>query len=158
MTIVRTHEIPAPERALSSLAVVDYADHFTLATEVKATAEQWARAMFGDTPSAGEILIWRVILGLRLRRGRSPDTVAGWRIGARGDDWIRLEAQSWFLSANLVVHAPVGRVSLWTFLRYGGPVGRYAWPPLSAVHRGLVPGVLRTAASSIQRRADDAQV
>jgi len=136
--------------ALSSLPTIDYADHFTLATDVSAEPEQWARAMFGNVPSPGEILIWRVILGLRLHHGRSPATVAGWRIGARGDDWIRLEAQSWFLSGNLVVQAPAGQVSLWTFLRYDGPVGRYAWPPLSAIHRGLVPGVLRQAAARLR--------
>ncbi|SNT16448.1 hypothetical protein SAMN05421812_103479 [Asanoa hainanensis] len=148
-----TVDIPAPDRARSSLAVIDYADHFALATEVSAGAERWARAMFGDVPTPAEILIWRVILGLRLRYGRSPSTIAGWRIGARGDDWIRLEADSWFLHANLVVCAAGGRVSLWTFLHYDGPVGRYAWPPLSAVHRGLVPGVLRKARARIQRRA-----
>ena len=148
---IRTHDIPAPDRALSSLPTIDYADHFTLATDAEATPEQWARAMFGNTPSPAEILIWRVILGLRLRRGHSPDTVAGWRIGARGADWIRLEAASWFLSGNLVVHAPMGQVSLWTFLRYDGPTGHYAWPPLAAIHRGLVPGVLRQAAARIRR-------
>ncbi|GIF64584.1 hypothetical protein Ais01nite_26190 [Asanoa ishikariensis] len=152
MTVVRTHDIPAPARALSSLDTIDYADHFTLATDAEATAEQWARAMFGNVPSPGEILIWRFILGLRLHQGRSPNTVAGWHIGARGDDWIRLEAQSWFLSGNLVVHAMAGRVSLWTFLHYDGPVGQHAWPPLSTIHRGLVPGVLRKAAARIRRR------
>jgi hypothetical protein len=142
-------DIPAPERALSSLPAIDYADQFTLHTDVEATPEQWARAMFGNVPSPGQILIWRVILGLRLHLGRSPATVAGWRIGARGDDWIRLEAESWFLSGNLVVHTPAGQVSLWTFLRYDGPAGRYAWPPLSTIHRGLVPGVLRRAAARL---------
>lgn len=147
---IRTHDIPAPDRALSSLPGIDYADLFTLATDVEATPEQWARAMFGNTPSPGEILIWRVILGLRLHHGRSPDTVAGWRIGGRGDDWIRLEAASWFLRGNLVVRATPGQVSLWTLLHYAGPVGRYAWPPLSTIHRGLVPGVLRQAAARIR--------
>lgn len=133
---------------------VDYADHFTLTTpaSAEATPEQWARAMFGNVPSPGEIFIWRVLLGLRLARGRSPDTVAGWRIGARGDDWIRLDAASWFLSATLTVRTGDGQVGLRTTLHYDRPIGRVVWPPLSAVHRRLVPGVLRTAAIKIQRR------
>jgi len=141
-------------RTVSSLPDIDYTDEFSLATDVQATPEQWARAMFGDVPSPGELLIWRGFLGLRLSRPRSPATVAGWRIGGRGEDWIRLEAASWFLSANLVVRTGGGRVSLVTFLHYARLAGRVVWPPLSAVHRLLVPGVLRAAAARCRQPPD----
>ncbi|MEU4836214.1 hypothetical protein [Streptosporangium sp. NPDC023615] len=147
--VVGTRDVPAPVRALGSLSRVDYADHFALSVDAEATPERWARAMFGDVPDAAESLIWRGFLGLRLARGRSPDTVAGWRIGGRGEDWIRLEAASWFLSCELLVRAAEGRVSLGTFLRYDRPVGRVVWPPLSSVHRRLAPGVLRGAAAEL---------
>ncbi|AWS43108.1 DUF2867 domain-containing protein [Streptosporangium sp. 'caverna'] len=146
---VGTRNIPESVRALSSLPDIDYADRFTLSTNADATPEQWARAMFGHVPTAAEQLIWRGLLGLRLSRGRSPDTVAGWRIGERGEDWIRLEAASWFLTGNLLVQATDGRVSLGTFLRYDRRLGHGVWPPLSAIHRRLVPGVLRDAAAKI---------
>jgi hypothetical protein len=149
---VGTHNVPASVRGLSSLEDIDYADQFTLATDVQATPEQWARAMFGDVPSAAERFIWRDLLGVRLRRGRSPATVAGWLIGGRGDDWIRLDAASWFLSGNLLVTTAGGRVSLATFLRYDRRLGRVVWPPLSGVHRRVVPGVLRAAAVRLARR------
>ncbi|MFE3198418.1 DUF2867 domain-containing protein [Embleya sp. NPDC059237] len=130
----------------------DYVDVFTLATDAAgdATPEQWARAMFGDVPDPGERLIWRGLLGLRLTRGRSSDTVAGWRVAERGEDWIRLETASPYLTANLVVRTSEGRVSLGTFLRYERTLGRLIWPPLSAVHRRLVPGVLRKAAARVR--------
>jgi len=144
---VGTHQVPASVRALSSLPDPDYADLFTLSTGIEAAPERWARAMFGDVPGPAELLIWRGLLGLRLARGRSPATVAGWQIGGRGEDWIRLEAASWFLTANLLVQAADGRVSLGTFLRYDRCVGRGVWPPLSAIHRRIVPGVLRDAAT-----------
>ncbi|MFD5203672.1 hypothetical protein ACFWM7_26795 [Streptomyces sp. NPDC058375] len=149
---VGVHAIPAATRALSSLSRIDYADVFTLSGDVgtNATAEQWARAMFGDVPSPTERLIWRGLLGLRLSRGRSPETVAGWRITGRGEDWIRLEAASWFLTNNLVVQAADGRVSLGTFLRYDRPPARAVWSPLSAVHRLLAPGLLRDAAAAVR--------
>lgn len=138
------------ERTLSSLPRVDYADRFTAATNgVDATPERWARAMFGNVPSAGERLIWRGFLGLRLVPGRSPSTVAGWRIDGRGDDWIRLATASWFLSANLVVRVADGHVVLATFLRYDRWPAAVVWTPLSAVHRLLVPGVLRKAAARL---------
>ena len=143
--------IPESVRTLSSVPEIDYADRFGLVTDVRASPEQWARAMFGDVPSPGEVFIWRGVLGLRLSRHPSPATVAGWRIGGRGTDWIRLEAASWFLGANLVVQATDGEVSLGTFVRYERRLGRYLWPPLSAVHRFLVPRVLRDAEARIRR-------
>ena len=147
---VGTRNIPESVRALSSLPDIDYADQFTISADADATPEQWARAMFGDVPSVAELLIWRGLLGLRLNRGRSPATVAGWQIGERGEDWIRLEAVSWFLTANLLVQTADGRVSLGTFLHYGRRLGHGVWPPLSAIHRRLVPGVLRDAAARIR--------
>jgi hypothetical protein len=147
---VGTHNIPESVRALSSLPDIDYADQFALSTDADATPEQWARAMFGNVPSVAELLIWRGLLGLRLSRGRSPATVGGWQIGGRGDDWIRLEAASWFLTGNLLVHTAAGRVSLATFLHYDRRLGRRVWPPLSAIHRRLVPGLLRDAAARIR--------
>ncbi|WP_100499961.1 DUF2867 domain-containing protein [Geodermatophilus chilensis] len=147
---VGTCEVPASVRALSSLPDIDYADRFVLATDAEATPEQWARAMFGDVPSSAEWVIWRGLLGLRLSRGRSPATVGGWRVGGRGEDWIRLEAASWFLSADMLVQTAEGRVSWTTCLHHDRRVGQVVWPPLSAVHRRLVPRVLRDAERRIR--------
>jgi hypothetical protein len=147
---VGTRNIPASVRSLSSVPDIDYADYFTLATDAVAAPERWARTMFGDVPNAAEQVIWRGFLGLRLSRGRSPATVAGWRIGGRGQDWIRLEAASWFLTGNLLIRAGDGRVSLGTFLRYDRSVAHAVWPPLSAVHRRLAPGLLRDAAAKVR--------
>ena len=127
---------------------VDYTDRFALSTQAQASPEQWARAMFGNVPNAGEIFIWRVILGLRLQRGESPSTVAGWQIAERGDDWIRLEAESWFMAANLVVRTSPD-VALTTTIHYKRAIGRLIWTPCSAVHRRLAPGVLRRAEARI---------
>lgn len=147
---VGTDDVPASVLALSSFPDIDYADLFTLTTDLRATPEEWARAMFGDVPDLAERFIWRVLLGMRLSGGRSPDSVAGWRIGDRDDDWIRLEAGSWFLTGNLVVRAAEGRVSLGTFVRYDRQVGRTVWLPLSAVHRRLAPRVLREAEARLR--------
>jgi hypothetical protein len=147
---VGTPNVPQSVRALRSMPDFDYIDHFTLATDADATPEQWARAMFGDVPSIAEQLIWRGLLQLRLSPDRSSATVAGWRIGGRGPDWVRLEAASWFLTGNFLVKAAGGRVSLTTVLRYDRRLGRRLWPPLSAFHRLLVPGLLRGAAARVR--------
>ena len=143
------HRIPDSVRALSSMPRPDYADLFTLATDVEAPPERWARVMFGHVPSAAELFLWRGLLGLRLDRERSLATVAGWRITGRGPDWIRLETASWFLTGNLLVRTAGGQVSLGTFLHYDRLLGRLWWPPLSAIHRRLIPGVLRHAAARL---------
>ncbi|MFJ4770617.1 hypothetical protein ACIP88_16100 [Streptomyces uncialis] len=148
--VVGVHHVPGPLRDLSALPTLDYGDHFTLRTDTTATPERWARAMFGDVVTPAGWFIWRALLGLRLGRGRSPDTVAGWRVAERGEDWLRLEATSWFLACELVVRSPHGQVSLGTFLRYRRFPGRAIWPPLSAVHRRLTPGVLRDAEARVR--------
>ena len=147
---VGVHAIPEPVREISSLPGIDYADRFVLSTDAEATPEQWARAMFGDTPDVVEQFIWRGLLDLRLSRGRSPATVAGWRIGGRGEDWIRLETSSRSLGANLFVQTAEGRVSLTTCLHYDRRWWQIVWALLSAVHRRVVPGVLRNAAARIR--------
>jgi hypothetical protein len=149
---VGTQRIPESVRALGSLPEVDYGDLFTLPTDARATPEQWARAMFGNVPGPAERLIWRGLLGLRLSRRRSAATVGGWRIGGRGEHWIRLEADSAFLTGNLIVQTADGRVSLVTLLHYDRRLGRSVWPPLSAIHRWLVPRVLRGAAARVATR------
>lgn len=144
--------IPSSVLALSSLPVIDYGDQFTLSTDIQAPPEQWARAMFGDVPDLAERFVWRGLLGLRLQHGRSHTTVAGWRIGGRGADWIRLEADSGLLTGNLVVRTGDGQVSLTTLVHYERGLGRAWWPPLSAIHRRLTPGVLRDAAAELAMR------
>ena len=148
---VGTDTLPDEVLRFSSLGRVDYADWFCLRTDVYATPEEWARAMFGNVPNATELFIWRGLLGFRVRRERSPDLVAGWRITSRSTTWIRLETASWFLAGNLVVHVSGDRVSLTTFLRYDQALARVLWPTLSAVHRRLVPGLLRGAEASLLR-------
>ncbi|WP_179966093.1 hypothetical protein [Modestobacter altitudinis] len=148
-----TRDVPEAVRALSSLSRIDYADRSTLRTEVVATPEQWARAMFGDVPSPAEQVIWRGVLGFRLSTGRSPATVGGWRIGGRGADWIRLETTSRSLSADMLVQTGSGAVAWTTCLRFDRLPGRALWAPASAVHRRLVPGVLRAAAARLDARA-----
>ncbi len=136
--------MPARILALSTMAEPDYVDLFTLTGGVPGRSpEQWAKALFEDTAGRMGQFVWRVLLGLRLKS--APGCVAGWEIGDRGADWIRLEARSWFLTGHLVVQADGDRVSLATFLRYDRPLAARVWPPLAKKHRSLAPDLLRDA-------------
>lgn len=142
-------DVPAPVRALSSLTPISYADYFTLPTTLPATARQWALAMFGDTPNAAQWLIWRGLLGLRLTPSPAPSTIAGWHLTADHDDWVRLEQSSPLYRANLIVRTSPSQVAVGTFLTYLRRPAEQWWRPLSAVHRALVPRILRHAATRL---------
>jgi hypothetical protein len=128
-------------------ARLDYVDRFTILTPKASekTPEQWTRRLFGDTPNFIKRFLWQVLCGLRLR-GPATDTVAGWSIGARGDDWIRLDTNGWYMDGSLIVSAEPAGLSLVTVLRYHGRLGAILWGgALSRIHRRLAPGLLRKA-------------
>src|SRR5687767_3372515 len=108
--------------------------------------EEWARAGVETAAGLGGQFVWRVLLALRLALRPSAEHVAGWKIARRGADWITLEAASWFMTANIVVHVEEGEVSVATCIRYDHPVAALIWSPLSRGHRRAMPGLLRRAA------------
>lgn len=144
--------VPEALLALSGMDDPDYVDVFTLTTAGADdwSAEQWARAMFEDVVGLSGQLLFRGLLGLRLRWRRTPDTVAWWPIAERGDGWLRLEASSWFLTNHLVVLVDGDDVSLVTALRYDRPLGARIWTPTSKKHRELAPNLLRQTLERLQ--------
>lgn len=139
--------------AMSALRHVGYADHFVLGhvTDRRSDPERWARMMFGDTPDLLERLLWSGILGLRIQRGRSAGTIAGWRIADRGHDWISLRAASRSICVVLVVRITDETVELATVVRYDRSRGRTVWLPVAFVHRRLAPMLLRSTARGMAR-------
>ena len=151
-TLVQQRTIPNAIRALDTLPS-DYSDVFTATASeaAKTSPEQWARAALEGASPVGRFIAWRVVLGLRLESQSSPDYVAGWKIADRGESWIRMEASSWFMTANIVFQVDDEQVSFATFIRYDGRMAEVVWTPVSAVHRRLAPEVLRHAVRRIDR-------
>ena len=162
-TVVGLTDIPDAIRRLATLSRPDYVDLFTITTSGATTsgattsgvtdrsAEEWARVALEGTPAGRSApLLWR-LLGLRLGPTPSPHHVQGWKIADRGDDWIRIETSSWFMTAQAVVHVDDGRVSLALFLRYDRAIAALIWPPVSVVHRRGVPVILRQAVKAHAR-------
>jgi hypothetical protein len=89
-------------------------------------------------------MLWR-LLGLRLGPRPSPEHVQGWRIIGRGDDWIRMEAVSWCMTANAIVKVEAGQVSVALFVRYDRSIAAVIWPPVSVMHRRAMPALLGQA-------------
>lgn len=148
---VGTQAVPSAVLDLSALSRVDYVDHVAIAHPhaAEVTAEHWARAMFGDAPDPTVRLLWGGVLGLRLALGVSRDTVAGWRIAERGEGWIRLTTSSRSATAELIVHADDAQLGLALVVRFDRRTARINWLPIAAVHRRLVPVLLRSTVRKV---------
>jgi hypothetical protein len=147
-SLVGVNDVPDSVRALTTFDEPDYVDLFTV-TMPRATdwsAEEWARAVLEQTEVARRNArkLWRLI-GLRLGPPRSPDHVQGWKIAARGDNWLRVETASWYLTAQAVCLVEPGQVSLSLSLRYDRPVAAAVWAGVSGPHQRAVPVMLRQA-------------
>lgn len=143
-SVIKQRNIPEVIRSLSGMDSPDYIDLFTVTTNgaPHASPEQWSRAVIEDVAGLGGQFIWRGVLGLRLKSRPSTERVGGWKIADRGEDWIRLEASSWFLTAHLLIRLNDDHLSIGTFVRYRRPIAALIWVPASAVHRRLMPGLL----------------
>src|SRR5215470_7323491 len=156
--INRQRNIPEAIRSLSGMDSPDYIDLFTVTTDGAADAspEQWARTAIEDVAGPRGRFIWRRVVGLRLKSRPSTERVGGWKIADRGEDWIRLAASSWFLTAHLVTRLDDGHLSAGTFIRYDHPIAALIWVPASAVHRRLMPGLLHQTVRLQAGRSDGA--
>lgn len=134
----------------------DYSDFFeaTVATTDGRTPEQWARAVFeGAPPPVRWFLVvgFRYGLGLRLGPRSSREHVLGWAIIDTESNSLTLESRSWLLTSRLVFQTESSRVTQSTFVRYDERIAAIVWPPVSILHRQIVPRLLRHAAARTHR-------
>jgi hypothetical protein len=147
-SLVGVHEVPDAVRSLTTLTDPDYVDLFTVTTATASgrSAEQWARAVLEQAPLSRRNArrLWR-LMGLRLGPPHSADHVQGWRIAARGDNWLRVETASWYLTAQAVCLVEGTQVSVSLSLRYDRPVAALVWAVVAGPHQRAVPVMLRQA-------------
>jgi hypothetical protein len=129
----------------------DYKDSFQaeLTAGNDRSPEQCARAVFEGAPWAMRwflVVGFRFGLGLRLASRSSPEHVLGWEILERTADSITLQAQSWFLTSRLVFRTDGLHLTQSTLVRYDRAIAAVLWPPVSLLHRQLVPRLVRHAA------------
>jgi hypothetical protein len=150
---VQEHCVPEAIRSLTTFEPLDYVDLFVAPAEdaMGTSAEEWARAAIEGAPAVGRFLAWQVCCALRLQHAPSSDRIAGWSIAGRGSDWIRLEAESWFMTAQMVFRVERGRVSFATFIRYDRPIAALIWGMASIAHRQVAPGFVHGAVRRVAR-------
>lgn len=147
-SVVGVNDVPPAVRSLTTLADPDYVDLFTITTPMATdkTAEEWSRAILEQAPLSrrNARALWR-LMGLRLGPRHTPDHVQGWKIAARGDDWMRVETASWYVSAQAVCLVEQGQVSISLSLRYDRPFAQLVWFLVSDPHQRAVPIMLHQA-------------
>lgn len=129
----------------------DYDDCFTAprAAADDRTPEQWARAVFEGAPRPVRWFLvngFRYGLGLRFGPWPSPEHVLGWAIIDRSADSLTVESRSWFLTSRLVFRTETTHLSQSTYVRYDRRIAAIIWPPVSLLHRQIVPRIVRHAA------------
>ena len=149
--VVGYGEIPDAIRALGPVVQPDYADLFSAGASRPAgtSLEQWLQEVFSGGPALVRLvvpLVQRGLLGLRLHRPLSaPGYLFGWKIADGGDEWIRLEVDSWLICAHLVGVVSEERVALATFVRYEHALAAFIWPVAAVAHRRVARSLMRRA-------------
>jgi len=148
-TVRWRREVPEAIRSLGALTNADYADIVTATVDETPTdPDQAVRTVLKNLPRGLVLFIpfvQRVFLGLRLKLQPSPDRLLGWKIAERGENWIRIEAASWFLTGHVVMYADEGVLSLASFIRYDRRLAAFVWPPVSLIHRQVALALVRSA-------------
>ena len=143
-------QVPEAIRSLGTLANADYADIVTATIDEtpNRTPDQLIDLALKGMPRGLLFFIpfvQRVFLGLRLKLRPSPDRLLGWEIADRGENWIRIEAASWFLTGHVVMHLDEGQLSFASFVRYDRQLAALVWPPVSLIHRQVALALVRSA-------------
>ena len=146
-------EAPESVRKLSTMSNPDYTDGFTanLPAPPTLSAAQLVHAAFESSPlwlRLATPLAQRYVLGFRIDRRSSPEHPLGWHVTGAGDNWLRVEASSSFLSGQVVGVVEDRTVTIGTFVRYDRQLGRLVWRPVSLIHRQVGITLLRSAAQA----------
>jgi hypothetical protein len=136
-TVTQVNPVPQSICALSTFDPPGYVDLFVaaLGEPLTVTPERFAREAVEGASALGRFLAWRAACNLRLEPESSPGHIGGWRIDGSGEDWIRVQASSWFMTAQMVFVVEPSRASFATFIRYDRAVASSIWGLVSSGHR-----------------------
>jgi hypothetical protein len=131
--------------------VPDYTDahEATVSPGDRRSAEQWFRALFGETAAPVRwflVVGWRAVLLLRLGPLGSPGYVLGWRVVESAPGAARLRVESPLMTAELSLHLAGATAVLRSSLTYRRAITRPIWAVVGLIHRRMIRHLLRRAA------------
>jgi hypothetical protein len=151
---VRLIDVPLPARSSQQLARHDYEDAYEIVAPAADAvgAEQWARSIFEGAVALAPLLHlgWSLYCRLDLAARSSRDAVLGWRIVDRSPEVVVLDADGSSVHAQLVIWTTSSTLNLSTFVHYKNRGGRLLFTSIKALHRRLVPYLLKRAVNAVE--------
>jgi hypothetical protein len=153
--------VPQAKRTEPDAAIVeefgaDYADAFVISSSVERSAREWAWAGLRGAESAGGAfgrLVWGGVLGFRLARSGTPDTMVGWRLSTAEPDTVVLDADGRLMAGRMVFVVSGTDVTWTTMLRYHRKAAKRIWAVAGHAHRKLAPRCLDRSSQHFIRRS-----
>jgi hypothetical protein len=136
--------------SLCSLPRLDYSDAFRAATDRVQAPETWARAVLEGPPApipACLHFLWAAAVRLDLAPRADRSRVLGWKVAARTERGIVLDADAPGMRVQLVAVVEPTAVSWTTFMYFKNWFGRLTFKLLTTTHRALAAYLLLRAAS-----------
>jgi hypothetical protein len=136
--------------SLCSLPRLDYSDAFRAATDRVQVPETWARAVLEGPPApipACLHFLWAAVVRLDLAPRADRSRVLGWKVAARTERGIVLDADAPGMRVQLVAVVEPTAVSWTTFMYFKNWFGRLTFKLLATTHRALATYLLLRAAS-----------
>jgi hypothetical protein len=136
--------------SLCSLPRLDYSDAFRAATDRVQAPETWARAVLEGPPApipACLHFLWAAAVRLDLAPRADRSRVLGWKVAARTERGIVLDADAPGMRVQLVAVVEPTAVSWTTFMYFKNWFGRLTFKLLATTHRALAAYLLLRAAS-----------
>jgi hypothetical protein len=151
---VRLIDVPLPARSSQQLAQHDYEDAYEIAAPAAeaVSAEQWARSVFEGAVALAPLLHlgWSLYCRLDLAARGSRGAVLGWRIVDRTPEVVVLDADGSSVHAQLVIWTTSSTLNFSTFVHYKNRGGRLLFTSIKALHRRLVPYLLKRAVNAVE--------
>lgn len=151
-TVVQMESASETLRSLTSFEKIDYEEMFVAGVPHarRWSAERWARAAVEDAPAMRRFAptFWRV-LGLRMGPRPSPNHVNGWRIDAKENDWIRLEAKCAYATIHVILRVDADEIQEAMFIRADRAIAGPIWAIIGPFHRRAMPGLMRYAVKTL---------
>jgi hypothetical protein len=136
--------------SLCSLPRLDYSDAFRAATDRVQAPETWARAVLEGPPApipACLHFLWAAVVRLDLAPRADRSRVLGWKITARSESGIVLDADAPGMRVQVVALVEPTAVSWTTFKYFKNWFGRLSFKLLATTHRAPAAYLLSRAAS-----------
>jgi Protein of unknown function (DUF2867) len=148
-SVRKLDHVPRDARDLSLLSAVDYADAFLVDTRFhpERSAHDWALAVLEEAPLATRTQLLAGWTALGLKGAESGESVLGWTVRRRGEDFVLLGRDSRIgMPGELLFALRPDGLLFATFVDQRSPGSKAMWAAVRATHVRTVTALLQRSA------------